>query len=300
MILHHTAQRSCRLLAILRTELGLSTTLIQRLKYQNAFTVNSLPVHTNYPVLTGDEIAVVLDEAQPDFPPEQGPLQILYEDECLIALDKPAGMMVHPSFHRNTGTLANLVLGYYEKTGQRCAIHPVNRLDRDTFGIVLLAKNAHIHALCCQLLKSRQIAKTYEALVLGQPDPPSGTWDLGISRLPPPSLLRAADPQGQRAVTQYQLKQTFGDCSILTLHPVTGRTHQLRVHCQAYGVPILGDPQYATQASSALSARYALSHQQLLAKELSFAHPMDGVLMTLCSKQRVFRPRDHLPRRRDP
>ena len=154
-----TARRSCRLLSLLRRELELSSTLVSRLKFQNAFLVNGRPVHTDHPVVPGDEIRVLLDEAEPDFPPEPGPLSILYEDECLLALDKPAGCMVHPTFHRNTGTLANYVLSYYQATGQRCGVHPVNRLDRDTFGVVLLAKNAHIHALCCKLLQQGAVEK---------------------------------------------------------------------------------------------------------------------------------------------
>ena len=139
MVLKHTARRQAKLSAILRTELKLSSSLVNRLKYQNAFTVNGLVVRTNYSVQPGDEIAVTILEASADLPAQHGPLSILYEDECLLALDKPAGMMVHPSAHCNTGTLANYVLGYYQKTRQPCAFHPVNRLDRDTFGVILLA-----------------------------------------------------------------------------------------------------------------------------------------------------------------
>lgn len=113
---------------------------------------------------------VCLDEPRPDYPAEDGPLSILYEDEAMLAVDKPQGMLVHPSFSRQTGTLANRLLGYYDRTGQACAVHPVSRLDRDTFGVVLLAKNAHAHAL----LIAAEKHKTYHAAVRGVPHPPGG------------------------------------------------------------------------------------------------------------------------------
>ena len=103
------------------------------------------------------------------FLPQTLPIDILYEDESLIALDKPAGQLVHPSPRKNDGTLANALLGYYAETNQPCGIHPVTRLDRDTFGVVLLAKNAHIHAKLCQMMKDGQIHKTYLAAVYGCP-----------------------------------------------------------------------------------------------------------------------------------
>ena len=290
MDLFCTAQRSCKLLSILRGELGLSASLVSRLKYQNALFVNGIPAHTNHLIVPGDHISVRIQEQSPAFPPEEGPLQILYEDESLLALDKPPGLLIHPTFYQQTGTLANRVLAYYEKTGQPCAFHPVSRLDRDTFGVILLAKNSHIHALCCQLLQKRQLRKTYEALVFGQPIPGQGIWDIGIRREAPNSLIRVADPAGQSAQTRYAVKLTCGPSSVLTLSPITGRTHQLRVHCLHYGVPILGDPQYHTQESSALSQQLGLSYQMLCARNLVFPHPLDHKILELTSKQPLFLP----------
>ena len=120
---------------------------MNRLKWGDAIRVNDRPVHTDYPVRVGDVITVRLDAQLPDYPAEQGALTVLFEDEHLMVVDKPAGMLIHPSHSQNTGTLANRVLGYYLRTGQQSAFHPVTRLDRDTFGVVLLAKNAHVHTL---------------------------------------------------------------------------------------------------------------------------------------------------------
>ena len=147
MRLQCTAQREGKLLSFLRRELALSSSLVKRLKFRGAYTVNGQRVFTDYPVRVGDRIEVCMDEDAPEnYAPEAGELRILLEDEWLIALDKPPGVLMHPSSARNTGTLANFLLDYYQKTGQASAVHPVSRLDRDTFGVVLLAKSSHVHA----------------------------------------------------------------------------------------------------------------------------------------------------------
>ena len=139
MELKHIASRAGRLSSFLKEEMAMSTGLMNRLKWQDKLFVNGIAVHTDFAVVPGDVITVPLDEEGPQYPPEDGPLTILYEDEHLLAVDKPAGMLIHPSRSRLTGTLANLVIGYYQKTGQNSVFHPITRLDRDTFGIVLLA-----------------------------------------------------------------------------------------------------------------------------------------------------------------
>ena len=290
MILTHTANRDGKLLTSLRRELDLSSSLVKRLKWQNAFLVDGQPVHTDHPVKSGQQITVVLDEELPEFPPEDGPLTILYEDEALLALDKPAGLLMHPSFYRDTGTLANYVLGYYRRTNQPCAVHPVSRLDRDTFGVVLLAKNAHIHAKMMEALKAGQVQKTYEALVWDGPSEDAGIWTFPIARKGGESLLREVREDGQSAETRFRVLTRFDRCSRLELQPITGRTHQLRVHCSHIGCPILGDPQYGTEESLTLSRQFGLPHQQLCAVKLAFVHPITGQTMDLRSRQTIFLP----------
>ena len=290
MILQHTAARSGPLSSFLRHELGMSSSLVSRLKFLNAFQVDGQTVRTNYPVPIGAHITVCLDEALPDYPAQEGALDILYEDEALIALDKPPGLMVHPSFSRNTDTLANYLLGYYIQSGQRCAVHPVSRLDRDTFGVILLAKNSHVHALLCAAMKARQIQKTYLAAVYGHPAAQAGLIDAPIARLAPQSLLRCVRGDGQPAQSRYRVLRTTAVCSLVQLQPLTGRTHQLRIHCAHIGTPILGDPQYGTPDSQAYSARHNLGTQQLCAAMLSLRHPITGQDLQLQSHQWVVLP----------
>ena len=275
MELKHTATRDGRLSAILREDMQISAGLMNRLKWQDKILVNGTPQHTDYPVKTGDLITLPLDEPEPDYPPEDGELTILYEDDHLLAVDKPAGMLIHPSRSRNTGTLANLVMGYYEKCGQNSAFHPMTRLDRDTFGVVLLAKNSHIHSL----LQQTAVEKTYHALVFGGPAEDSGIIDAPIARKPLPSLLREVSPDGKPSVTEFRVLERRGEVCKLALTPVTGRTHQLRLHCAHMGFPILGDPQYGSVESQAFSAQLGLTYQRLCARSVTFFHPLTGEKM---------------------
>jgi 23S rRNA pseudouridine1911/1915/1917 synthase len=199
---------------------------------------------------------------------------VLYEDAYLLAVEKPAGMLIHPSHSRNSGTLANLVAGYYAKTGQKCAFHPLTRLDRDTFGIVLLAKNSHIHTL----LQNTAVQKTYYAWVLGEPEADRGTIDAPIARRPMPSLLREVRSDGKPSVTEFAVLERQAGLTKLALRPITGRTHQLRIHCAYMGWPILGDPQYGTP-----ECIRGLPYQQLCAKKLELKHPVTGEMLVLQS-----------------
>ena len=281
MELRHIATRAGRLSSFLREEMGLSAGIVNRLKWQQKLFVNGTAQFTNYTVVPGDIITVPMNEPAPDYPAEDGPLQILYEDEHFLAVDKPAGILIHPSHHCNTGTLANFVTGYYQKTGQSFAFHPITRLDRDTFGVVLLAKTAHIHAT--MQLPEHSVQKTYHALVLGMLDPACGSINAPIARCSAPSLLRQVHPEGQASLTQFQLLQSFDGYCKLALQPITGRTHQLRVHCAYIGHPILGDPQYNTPASVALSQTFLLASQQLCAHTIRWTHPVSGQQLEVLS-----------------
>lgn len=280
MELKITAQREGRLSSFLRGELKMSASLMNKLKWGDGIQVNSMPQHTNYPVKPGDVITVSLDEETPQYPAEDGPLTILYEDDYILVTDKPTGMLIHPSRVRNEGTLANFVAGYYRRTGQNSAFHPVTRLDRDTFGIVLLAKNAHIHSL----LQETDIRKTYHAWVFGGPEEDRGSINAPIARNPLPSLLRCVSPEGKPALTEYRVLERAEKLCKLELRPVTGRTHQLRVHCAYMGFPIVGDSQYGSPESQAFSAELGLSSQMLCAKGLEFVHPILGKKLVLESR----------------
>lgn len=280
MNLSYIATRAGRLSSFLREEMAMSAGLVNRLKWHEKILVNGKPEHTDFSVQPGDTITVLLDAPRVDYPAETGELTILYEDDHILAVDKPPGMLIHPSRSRNSGTLANLVMGHYEKTGQACAFHPLTRLDRDTFGVVLLAKNGHISAL----LQAASLQKTYYAITFGGPEGDAGTIDAPIARKPLPSLLREVREDGKPSVTEYRVLERNGKLCKLELRPITGRTHQLRLHCAHMGFPILGDPQYGTTESTAFSDSMGIKTQLLCAKTLAFTHPVTGEAVTIVSK----------------
>lgn len=280
MELRYVAQRAARLSAILKEDMGVSTALMNKLKWQEKLFVNGISQRTNFPVSPGDVITLPMEEPEPEYPAEDGQLTILYEDDHLLAVDKPAGMLIHPSRSRLSGTLANRVVGYYQKTGQHSAFHPMTRLDRDTFGIVLLAKSAHVHSL----LQQTDVEKIYHACTFGGPAEDRGIIDLPIARKPLPSLLREVREDGKPSVTEFTVLERRGETAKLALKPMTGRTHQLRLHCAHMGYPILGDPQYASEDSMAFSRKLGLSTQLLCAKSLRLAHPLTGEQLYLESK----------------
>ena len=284
MELTHIATRAGRLSTFLKQELGLSTSLMNKLKWSEKLYVNGVPRHADFGVEVGDVITADLDEPKPEYPAEDGEFTILYEDDHILVVDKPAGMLIHPSRSRLTGTLANRVIGYYQRTGQSCAFHPITRLDRDTFGIVLLAKNAHIHGILTGFQAENKIQKTYHALVFGGPKEDAGVIDAPIARRELPSLLRYVNQDGKPSRTEFTVLERKTGITKLALHPITGRTHQLRVHCSHMGYPILGDPQYGSEASQTLSAELGFSSQLLCAKSLVFPHPITGEQMDLSSK----------------
>ena len=280
MELTHIATRAGRLSSFLRGELQMSSGLMNKLKWGDAIRVNGAPQHTNFPISPGDVICVLLPDELPDYPAEPGELTVLYEDEWLIAVDKPAGMLIHPSHSCNTGTLANRVLGHYLQNGEKALFHPITRLDRDTFGVVLIAKNAHIS----QLLQAGRMEKIYHAVTCGGPQTDEGIIDAPIARKPLPSLLREIREDGKPSVTHYCVLERSDVLCKLELQPITGRTHQLRLHCAHMGFPILGDPQYNTAESAALSEKLGLSTQLLCAAQLTFPHPVSAQMLTVCSK----------------
>ena len=283
MNLTHIAKGGGRLSAVLKEELKMSTGLLNRAKWADGLRVNGQSVHTDYQVTPGDEIVVLLEEKQAQYPAESGPLTILYEDASLLAVDKPAGMLIHPSRNRLTETLANLVQGHYEAQGITAAFHPLTRLDRDTFGIVLIAKSAYVHAL----LQEQRPRKLYYARTFGGPVEDAGIIDAPIARKPLPSLLREVRPDGKPSLTRYRVLERREESCLLELEPVTGRTHQLRLHCAHMGFPILGDPQYGSAASVAYSQGLGLTTQLLCAKSLEFTHPITGETLHLESKMDV-------------
>ncbi|MEI3089953.1 MAG: pseudouridine synthase [Oscillospiraceae bacterium] len=168
MFISHLCTREASLLSILRHELALSSGLVKRLKWQDPLQLNGVPVHINAPVRHGDRITVDLSETRSRATRARTLPRYFIRGRGLFGRRKTARDLVHPSPRRNSSTLANAVLGYYTRTGQACGVHPVTRLDRDTFGVVLFAKNAYIHDKFCEMQKNHRIFKTYHASVYGK------------------------------------------------------------------------------------------------------------------------------------
>ena len=276
--------------SVLRRELRLSQTLTRRLKQTDGIRVGGRLVYTDYRLTPGETVEADLAAAEPpcDIVPENGPLDILYEDDGLIAVNKPAGLLTHPSRARYTGTLANAIAGHLRESSGDARCHAVNRLDRDTSGAVLFAKNSHLKALASQALQAPEAEKTYLALVYGVMDPPLGIQDAPIKRLREGDMLRVPAPDGQKAVTHYDTLSVFttagSEVSLLKLSLETGRTHQIRVHCLAAGHPVLGDGLYCTPASLAVSDELGIVTQALHAHRLTFMEPVSGKRLSLMAE----------------
>ncbi len=281
-----------KIYSIMRRELSISAALTRRLKQVSGIFVNGQPVFTNFLVSAGETVTIDITAAEPtcDNVPEEDGFEhlretILYEDDGLIAVNKPSGIITHPSHARNTGTLANFVAGYLLKMQGDGRCHAVNRLDRDTSGVVLFAKNSHMKARAAEALAAPDAEKEYLALVCGTLDAPSGTIDMPIKRLNEGDMLRVTAPDGQRAVTHYNTIGSFNldgqQVSLLSIHLQTGRTHQIRVHCRAVGHPVLGDILYYTDESRAVSSALGIFSQALHARRLSFLEPVSGANLEL-------------------
>lgn len=203
--------------------------------------------------------------------PECIPLTIVYEDDWLLIIDKPAGMLVHPTTTQPGGTLANAVVYYYRQSGYSHAFHPVQRLDRNTSGLLTIAKVSSIQ----HLLNKQRMHRRYLAIVQGTPDVTVGCIHVPIARHPNSIILRIASTSGQEAVTHYRVLQSFPSASLLQLELETGRTHQIRLHLSHIGHPLLGDDLYGGKID-------LITRQALHSAFLELQHPITGAVIS-CS-----------------
>lgn len=277
------AEAGRQLQSLCRNELRLSAAQLRKLKADQGLLVNGSPAFASYVLSPGDQITALLREELPDYPPEPGELHILYEDALMLALEKPQGIIVHPTHSRNAGTLANAVWSYLLSEGEE-GCHAVNRLDRDTGGVILFAKSAWACRLLGEALAAPDTEKIYLAAVCGVPSPPDGRIELPIRRPDPRDLRREAGEPGEYAGTEYSLVESAEGCSLVRLRLLTGRTHQIRVHMSAMGWPLLGDRLYATPESAARSGELGQTIQALHCTELSFSHPLTGAMLRFRSR----------------
>jgi len=256
---------------ILKTKLGLSGRLIKKLKNNKKITLNGTPARVVDTVERGDVIQAEINfDEDNDIIAEPIDLKILYEDDYLIAVDKTANIVVHPTCYHQSGTLANGIKHYLMQKHQNATVRPVIRLDKDTSGVILFAKNAYIQQKLIEQMTTGVFCKKYLGIVHGHFANEAGTIDLPIARKTGSIMLREINENGDKAVTHYKTIEKFECASLVQFNLETGRTHQIRVHCLAIGNPLIGDKLYYDDR---FSNCVEFHRQALHCHKIAFVHP---------------------------
>jgi len=264
-----------------RTADGLTRSAAQRLLEEGAVSVNGGPVRKNYKTAEGDSFEVTLPDPEPvDILPQNIPLDVLFEDDHVIVVNKPVGMVVHPAPGHPDGTLVNALLYHCGKSlsGINGELRPgiVHRIDRDTSGLLIAAKHDRAHLALAAQLQDHSLCREYEAVVHGGFKEDSGTVDAPIGRHPTDRKRMAVLRDGGReAVTHWEVISRFGPYTHLRCRLETGRTHQIRVHLSSTGHPLLGDEVYGGKPFPGLTG------QCLHARRLTFVHPVTEEQVTV-------------------
>lgn len=253
--------------------------VIQQWLKQGAVRVNEVPVKANYKVRTGDQITILIpQEEELVVAAEDIPLEIIFEDADLVVVNKPSGMVVHPSKGHSSGTLVNALLhhiGNLSTQGESFRPGIVHRIDKDTSGLLVVAKTPKAHLALSKQLEEHTMQRTYLAIVEGHFAHESGTIDAPLGRSTSNRLKRSVQKNGRAAVTHFTVIETLRDASLLSLQLETGRTHQIRAHMDYIQHPILNDPMYHPASKQATSFG-----QYLHAKTLGFVHPTSQETMS--------------------
>ena len=258
---------------------NLTRTYIQQLIQEGNILVNGKNVKTSYKVNDGDEISIELPESKPlEIKPQDIELDIVYEDDDIIFINKPKGMVVHPAHGNYDGTLVNAILAHCKEnlSGINGVIRPgiVHRIDKDTTGILVVAKNDKAHHHLAEQFKEHTINRIYIALVKGLIVEDEGTIDMPISRSKVNRKKMAVDSKGKRAVTHFRVLERYDGYTLVQLNLETGRTHQIRVHMSEIKHPLVGDEVYSSGKNE-----FGIKGQLLHAKTLGIIHPITNEYM---------------------
>lgn len=267
----------------LKRELGLSTRLIRSASIDKRIFVDDIPVKMNRVLNNGETIKIDLakDESQ-DITPEKMDIEIIYEDEDILVVNKKPFMVVHPTKSYQSGTLANGVINYFQESGQNCIVRLVSRLDMNTSGLIIIAKNQFSHGMLSKEMSENKVTKKYLAVVHGIFEEKEGTIDLPIYRPEGTDfgIMRVVDERGQRSITHYKVVEEYEDATLVECTLETGRTHQIRVHLSSIGHPIYGDSLYGYGDEE----QDLINRQALHAYSLDFKSPRTEEILSLKSE----------------
>lgn len=273
----------CKIREFLKEKMELSSRLIRKSALEKKILVNDEWVKMNFKIKKGDNIKVILNRKETqDISPEDIDVEVVYEDSNLLVVNKKPFMVVHPTKSYQSGTLANGVMNHFKNTNQECIVRLANRLDMNTSGLVIIAKNQFAHMFLSNEMQKNEVTKKYLTVVHGHLEEKAGTVDAPIYRVPGEAegvfeIKRVIDEKGQRSITHYKVVESLKDADLVECTLETGRTHQIRVHMAHLGHPIYGDFLYGDGDNE----KDFIERQALHAYSLEFVEPQERRLLSL-------------------
>ena len=269
---------------ILKNYFHFSNNYIKKLKNNNCIFLNNNKTYVSQTANKNDILTINLDYIENEdnnIVPTKMDLKIIYEDEYILIIDKPAGIAVHPSINHYSNSLSNGVVHYYREQNLNCTIHLVNRLDKDTSGLIIFAKYSFIQEALSKQMRTGDFKKYYLGIICGTLSPLKGTINLPIVRKENSIIERKVDlnntDKKSISITEYKTIKSSNDLSLVEFHLITGRTHQIRVHTSYLMCPLLGDTLYGTSSD-------LIDHQALHSYQISFIHPITNKRLTFKSE----------------